>query len=386
MTVGNGSLEFNMFKTLVATLVLCIGFGFSQRAQVELILDLSGSMWLELESGGMKIDAAKSALKEIIPSLPDDINVGLRVYGATVSGIDPDACTDSQQILPIAESDKELLLTAIEAREPKGGTPIVFALDEAIKDFEALSPTQKRIILVTDGQESCGQDLEAAVQRLSAKGIDLQVIGFGLSERASRAFEGLAFTNTFSSNELSTALSETIQDLQPVNTTVPVATSQEADSYDVAVDITVTPITATSTTVTVDTPTAATPNDYAVDVEVTTTNRGLNIVDISGPEQLNYNDAPTTYLLQWQGDVSAPQTTLTVQLTDIACEFNGQAGGCIFQSTPVGSFLNPIPLAISCADGFASQTSEGFWKNEIVLIDSLGNASEPYLLEIKCVL
>lgn len=375
-----------MFRILVATLILFIGFGFSQRAQVELILDLSGSMWLELESGEMKIDAAKSALKEIIPSLPDDINVGLRVYGATVSGIDPDACTDSQKILPIAELDRDLLLTAIETREPKGGTPIVFALDEAIQDFEVLSSAQKRIILVTDGQESCGQDLEAAVQRLSAQGIDLQVIGFGLSERASSAFEGLAFTNTFSSNELTTALSETIQDLQPVNTTAPETTIQEADSYEVNVDITVTPATSTAATDTPNIVQTDIPNDYAVNVEIITTNSGLSIVDISGPEQLNYNAAPTIYFLHWQGDVSSPLATLTVQLTDIACDFNGQAGGCIFQSTPVESFQNPIPLAISCADKFASQTSEGFWRNEIVLIDSLGNASLPYLLEIECVL
>ena len=205
-------LENAMRKVLLVILIVFLGSAFAQKPSVQLILDVSGSMWLNLESGDTKIDAAKTVLIDFIGGLPSDsLNMGLRLYGATVSGIDPQSCTDSQLIIPIDGLDKGGLINTVQATDPKGGTPIVYALNEAIKDFDTVAnDAQKLIILVTDGAESCGEDLDVAVQAVKAAGIDLQVIGFGLAEKAANTFESTgAFANAMSALELATALQET---------------------------------------------------------------------------------------------------------------------------------------------------------------------------------
>ena len=344
-----------MFKVIGSTALLCLSLSFAQIPEVELILDLSGSMWLELGTGETKIDAAKVAVTDLISSLPEDsLNMGLRVYGATVSGIDPAACTDSQQLLPITALDKALLSETVQASNPKGGTPIVYALNEAIKDFERVpNQSQKTIILVTDGQESCGQDLDAAVQRLSARGINLQVIGFGLTEKAARTFDGVgAFVNALNVAELSAVLEETVMDLSPIEPTI-------------------------ETTVTVEQP-----NDFAVDVDITVTPNDFAILDISGPEQLRYNAAATTYNLYWQGTPTYP---ITVTLEDIDCAFSGQEGACIFQSNPIATPLNPIPLSLTCTHNATASNDAASWTNEIKIIDSSGFETANYVLSIRCI-
>jgi hypothetical protein len=65
----------------VVVLLLCSSQVFGQ-TYIQLILDLSGSMYEKLESGEPKIDAARLVLTNFISELPDnDLNVGLRVYG-----------------------------------------------------------------------------------------------------------------------------------------------------------------------------------------------------------------------------------------------------------------------------------------------------------------
>jgi len=69
-----------------------------------LVLDSSGSMKEPVSGGGTKIDAAKKALKEVAAELPDDAEVGMRVFGAKVfSAKDKGACTDTQNVVPVGK-------------------------------------------------------------------------------------------------------------------------------------------------------------------------------------------------------------------------------------------------------------------------------------------
>jgi len=70
------------------------------------------------------------------------------------------------------------------------------------------------IVLVTDGEESCGGDVRATIEALKAQGIkfDLQIIGFDLNERAIRSFEGLGtFQNATNAQELASALGTAVE-------------------------------------------------------------------------------------------------------------------------------------------------------------------------------
>jgi Ca-activated chloride channel homolog len=129
---------------------------------IQLVLDLSGSMYEKLESGEPKIDAARLVLTDFISSLPhDNLNVGLRVYGATTGAMDAGACEDSQLAVGMQGVDKDTLLGIVSTTNPKGATPIAYSLQQAVADFQGISAeAEKIIVLVTDGEESCGGDAE----------------------------------------------------------------------------------------------------------------------------------------------------------------------------------------------------------------------------------
>src|SRR5690606_30590066 len=82
-----------------------------EQGRTMLLLDSSGSMAEGAGGGKSKIEAAKSALRTVVKGLPDDAEVGLRVFGAKVfSRTDPGSCEDSQVVVkPGADNRDDLL-------------------------------------------------------------------------------------------------------------------------------------------------------------------------------------------------------------------------------------------------------------------------------------
>ena len=73
-------------------------------------------------------------------------------------------------------------------------TPIGAALREVPGDLAGSSGTHV-LVLITDGEETCGGDPAAAIRALKAKGIDARVniVGFGLSDkRLKKSMQGWA--------------------------------------------------------------------------------------------------------------------------------------------------------------------------------------------------
>lgn len=94
------------------------GSGESVPGKLLLMLDASGSMLEADPSGLTRMDAAKQGLSAVVDKLPDNAQVGLRVYGATVMGgtPTPQACADTQLVHPIGTLDKTGLKAAIAGR------------------------------------------------------------------------------------------------------------------------------------------------------------------------------------------------------------------------------------------------------------------------------
>ena len=201
-----------LFSLLV---VLWFSVGFAQ-TYVQLILDASGSMWNKLEDGTYRISAAKDVLGNFIKGLPTgDLNVGLRVYGATMNAMDEGSCDDIALVVGMDGVDKPGLQTAVDNTTAKGATPIVKALEQAAADFPA-EATKKLIVLVTDGEESCGGDLNAVAESLKAQGIeiDLKIIGFALSANAQESFAGIGeFVNAADAASLASALEGAVEEV-----------------------------------------------------------------------------------------------------------------------------------------------------------------------------
>ena len=147
---------------------------------LEIILDLSGSMKLPLGKS-TRIATARRVLRDVVAKIPDDFNVGLRVYGHRYGSRQKETCTDSELVVPIQKLNRERLLTLVDSKQPRGETPLVYSVLQTAADLKAAGGGS--VILITDGEESCHGDSVAAARELKASGVDinLQILGFTLS-------------------------------------------------------------------------------------------------------------------------------------------------------------------------------------------------------------
>jgi hypothetical protein len=184
---------------------------------VELIVDASNSMWGQIQ-GKSKISIAKEVLEQIINSLPEDMNVGLRLYGHRYSLRDSRACEDTELVMPMGPVQKKEMIDIIQSIKPKGKTPLVYSVLQATRDFQ--NTDKGTIVLISDGIESCGGDIHSIAAHIKEMGVDLNlhIIGFGIQEAEHRGqLESIArstngnYLDAKNANELFSSLEETLQ-------------------------------------------------------------------------------------------------------------------------------------------------------------------------------
>jgi hypothetical protein len=132
-------------------------------AEVLLVLDRSGSMENELDSGETRWEAVVPTLVGAIEATTAGIWWGLKTYPELD---DTEQCAPESIVptihVPIAEMSGGTVVTAIEATTPLGdGTPtgdaIRFALDH-LRERAMLSDNPKFLLLATDGEPNCPDD------------------------------------------------------------------------------------------------------------------------------------------------------------------------------------------------------------------------------------
>jgi Ca-activated chloride channel family protein len=150
--------------------------------KVELVLDVSGSMRARDVDGASRMSAAQQAFDEVIDAVPDEVRLGIRTLGATYPGDDKSVgCKDSELLYPIGPVDRTEAKTAVATLRPTGWTPIGYALRKADQDLGDSGGT-RRIVLITDGEDSCGQPDPCDVAReLAAHGTHLVIDTLGLT-------------------------------------------------------------------------------------------------------------------------------------------------------------------------------------------------------------
>ncbi|MGP3689982.1 VWA domain-containing protein [Streptomyces sp. IBSNAI002] len=149
--------------------------------KVDLVLDVSGSMRANDIDGQSRMAAAKQAFNEVIDSVPDEVRLGIRTLGATYPGDDKAlGCKDTKQLYPVGPLNRTEAKTAVATLAPTGWTPIGPALLAAAQDLDGGDGT-KRIVLITDGEDTCAPLDPCEVARdIAAKGIHLVIDTLGL--------------------------------------------------------------------------------------------------------------------------------------------------------------------------------------------------------------
>ncbi|WP_204301361.1 VWA domain-containing protein [Actinoplanes campanulatus] len=150
---------------------------------VELVLDVSGSMKAaDVEGGATRMAVAKQAFNEVVDSLPETTQLGIRVLGATYAGKNKRlGCQDTQQIVKVGTVNPVAAKNAIATLKPTGFTPIGLALREAAADLGDTGSV-RRIVLITDGEDTCTPPDPCDVAReLAAQGTELVIDTLGLA-------------------------------------------------------------------------------------------------------------------------------------------------------------------------------------------------------------
>ena len=149
-------------------------------ATVAVVFDASGSM-LQRIGGERRIDLAKQAVGKLVREvLPPTVGFSLRVFGHK----EADSCRTDLEI-PAAPLDRAAAAAKVASIEAMNlaKTPIGESLRLTAADLAA-RPLPHLIILVTDGEETCGGDPAAAIRALRSGGADVRVniVGFAIDE------------------------------------------------------------------------------------------------------------------------------------------------------------------------------------------------------------
>lgn len=153
--------------------------------KVELVLDVSGSMRTRDIDGQSRMTAAKQAFNEVLDAVPEQVQLGIRTLGADYPGDDRKVgCKDTKQLYPVGPLDRTEAKTAVATLAPTGWTPIGPALLGAADDLEGGDST-RRIVLISDGEDTCGPLDPCEVARdIAARGIHLVIDTLGLVPNA----------------------------------------------------------------------------------------------------------------------------------------------------------------------------------------------------------
>jgi hypothetical protein len=147
---------------------------------VELILDASGSMLQKL-GAVRRIDIAKQTLTKLTSTtIPAGTPFAMRVFGREV-----DSCQTDLDI-PVGPLNAAAVGQRIAALNAKNGakTPIGASLAKVTDDLKSVSG-EKLIVLITDGEETCGGDPAGEIEKLRKAGIGTRVsiVGFALDDQ-----------------------------------------------------------------------------------------------------------------------------------------------------------------------------------------------------------
>jgi hypothetical protein len=150
---------------------------------VEIILDTSGSM-LERTGRRRRIDVARAALGDLVTErLPAGTPVALRVFG------DRDDPCGTHLAVPLGPLDPRAMVDLVDdlAIDRRTSTPIAASIS-SVPDDLAGTTGSRVLVLITDGDETCDGDVEAAIRDLERRGIDahVNIVGFSVRDRRVR--------------------------------------------------------------------------------------------------------------------------------------------------------------------------------------------------------
>ncbi|MFF3055156.1 VWA domain-containing protein [Streptomyces sp. NPDC057909] len=170
------------------------GTAAPDNSSLVMVLDSSGSMADDDGTGRTRMETARSAVGTVVDGLPDHYPTGLWVYGADR----PRGCTDTRLLRPVQPLDRTAVKQAVAGVRPKGDTPIGPSLQKAAEDLPGPADGvmgTRTILLISDGEETCGTPQPCEVAERLGKGragLRIDTVGFRVEGEAREQLECIA--------------------------------------------------------------------------------------------------------------------------------------------------------------------------------------------------
>lgn len=182
-----------MRKTLLFVVLCALALTAGAAPQrLAFILDASDSMNLALDGGTTKFAWAKEALTLAVNDLAAEAEFAIAVFGHRIpKAQEPATCRDIELIAAFGaygEVERSVLTATVANLTAMGKTPLA----ESLRFIAARVPAPARIVLLTDGGETCGGDPIAEARRMCALGYTVDVVGLAVTSADEAALRALA--------------------------------------------------------------------------------------------------------------------------------------------------------------------------------------------------
>ena len=166
-------------------------------SRILFVLDGSGSMKQKYDKTS-KFETAKELLFKLIDSVEHknpNVEFAVRVFGFQ-SPNTLHNCKDSKLVIPFAKNNATKIMSELGHITPQGMSPIAYSIQAGAGDFPDDVHSLNSIVLITDGEETCGGDPCKISKELLAKRITLKPFIVGLNVD-SIAYEKFKCMGTF---------------------------------------------------------------------------------------------------------------------------------------------------------------------------------------------
>jgi phage baseplate assembly protein gpV len=175
-TLARAPLTITPAKEEPGTVEVTAASALPAGSAVEIILDASGSM-LQKIGKERRIDIARQTLTKLVTTtIPAGTPFAFRVFGRM-----EDSCQSDLDV-PLGPLNAQAVTSRFSGLEPKNGakTAIGASLELVASDLGAVKG-ERLVILLTDGEETCGGDPAAAIEKLKKAGTKVRVNIVGLA-------------------------------------------------------------------------------------------------------------------------------------------------------------------------------------------------------------
>ncbi len=196
-------------KRLICWVILlsCVGIrpafaGNVYADNLVVIIDCSGSMQ------GQKLKEAKTALREVLNSIPRSVHIGLLAFGGSQGWQ-----------FNLGPRDDSYLNLAIDKLQADGNTPLgeymKYGADRLLQQKETqLGYGNYRLLIITDGEASDPKAVEKYTPEIMARGISVDVIGVYMNKAHSLATKVHSYREARDAATLKKAIKEVVAEIE----------------------------------------------------------------------------------------------------------------------------------------------------------------------------